>query len=475
MRPTRPRRRLAAAVALVTMAALPALVGAATADGPGPGAATFTETKLAGSSGGSEPRVAVAPDGSFAVTTTAAGKQVVHRSVDDGVTWPRTAGLPTQGSATIDVEVVATRTGRLVTSELEGAGSALAIRTSYSDDGGATWTAGSSIGSPADTDRPWLAVGPDDPSTHLPRVYLTWHNLSSGLAVHEILVATSTDGGATFGLPVPVTLPGDQSFLDLQCGDGYPSSLSVDPLTGRVYVAFGTRTSVAGGCGAEPVQFNIVTPTRLWVATSADGSAGSWRPVLAYDRSATPGATLPGIFSPLTLDDAGNAYLVFTESSGPDLVGTVRYVWSPPGGLAWSPARTVSAPVGGAVLPHVAAGAAGRVAVSWMGSDRVAADAPWTLRVAVTPDARVAEPEFSEAPVSATTLLKGTAAGLVGQCTSGNPASGIRNGLLCGRAPDNFGTAVTADGRVLLTYPMQSGLPGTGTYVAVQDGGPRLR
>ena len=467
--------RRTALLVIAALAAAPALAHAA--EPRRAVAPAFAQTLLpeaSGRGGFVEPRIAVAPDGAYVATTSASagGDQIVFRSTDGGRTWPRTASNPTQRNATPDVEVVTTRTGRLVTVELEGLDQALALQTSYSDDGGRTWKAGSSLGSPVDTDRPWLAVGPDDPVTKQPRVYLTWHNLASGLAVHEILVATSTDGGATFGAPVPVTLPGQQAFADLQCGDGYPSSIGVDPVTGEVHVAFGTRTSVAGGCGAQPVQFNIVTPTRVWVASSPDGR--SWTQGLAVDRSSTPGTTLPAIFSPLSLDAAGNAYVVFTESTTPDLVGAVRYVWSPPGARDWSAPVTVARPAGGAVVPHVQAGDAGRVAFTWYGSSAQDDDAPWNLFAAVTPDARVAKPSLAVRQVSPTVLLRGRAADLVGQCTSGNPASGIVNGLACGRAPDNYGTAVDGRGRLVLTYPGHE-VDDLGTYVAVQRSGTLLR
>src|SRR5204863_9189824 len=116
--------------------------------------------------------------------------------------------------------------------------------------------------------------------------YLAFHNLFSGLAAHNVYVSTSTDGGKTFGAPVPVTLPGDQAYADLQCGDGYQSGIDVNPRTGRIYVFFITRTgAVAGGCAASPIEVNIIGATRIWVATSPDGSPGSWSTSLAVDDS----------------------------------------------------------------------------------------------------------------------------------------------------------------------------------------------
>jgi hypothetical protein len=466
---------------LAAVAAAPTLASAAEHRAAAPGFAQSLLTSAAGFNGFVEPRIAVAPDGAYVVTTTETGPtpgpgtQIVFRSTDGGRNWPRTASNPFQHLATPDVEVVATRTGRLVTVALQ---SSLALQTSYSDDGGKTWRPGTSLGSSLDTDRPWLAVGPDDPVTKQPRVYLTWHNITSGVAVHEILVATSTDGGRTFGAPVPVTRPGEQAFLDLQCGDGYPSSIAVDRATGQVHVAFGTRTSAVGGCGAQPVQFNIVTPTRVWVASSPNGASGTWTQGLAVDRSGTPGVTLPAIFSPMSLDSAGNAYVVFTESSTPDLVGAVRYVWSPPGARRWSAPVTLARPAGGAIVPHVQAGDAGRVAFTWYQTAIKDKAAPWYLAAAVIPDARAARPKFSAVRVSGTVLFTGPAAELLGQCSTGTPVSGIANGLgaTCShtRAPDNYGTAVDRHGRLVLTYPGFLG-KAPGTYVAVQRSGTLLR
>src|SRR4051794_4521033 len=175
-------------------------------------APTFTTTRLAHSDGRSEPRITVAPDGTQYVVTNGGadndlgfGMETVYRS-SDGVHWSATRTQPAdQSEATTDVDIVATRTGRLITSELDYGG--INFRTDYSDDGGKTWTP-STGNTYADTDRQWYAVGPKDPSTHQPRVYLLFHNLLSGVPQHNMWVATSTDGGASFGPPVPVSVPG---------------------------------------------------------------------------------------------------------------------------------------------------------------------------------------------------------------------------------------------------------------------------
>src|SRR5207244_6694910 len=124
---------------------------------------------------------------------------------DDGLTgWhktnPTTGGIANQTVPSIDVDIASmpagsTHPGRLIAVELDFGG--LNFRTSYSDDGGLTWTVSTTTGSPvvtsapsttelADQDRPWLATGPHD------RAYLLFHNLASGTANHNMYVATST-------------------------------------------------------------------------------------------------------------------------------------------------------------------------------------------------------------------------------------------------------------------------------------------
>ena len=86
-----------------------------------------------------EPRIVIAPNGTRYVITNAgdSGEAAVYAS-PDGKAWRRTATIPGQSSATIDTEIAISTSGRLVATELDGAG--INFVTAYSDDGGATWT-----------------------------------------------------------------------------------------------------------------------------------------------------------------------------------------------------------------------------------------------------------------------------------------------------------------------------------------------
>jgi len=425
-----------------------------------------TPTKLSNADGNTEPRATVTPDGKHWVVANRGGTAVVYGSNDGLTGWTQTASNPAdQSLPTIDVDIVSTRTGRLIATELDTAG--LNFRTSFSDDGGAHWTAvtfaagfpapdsGTGIG---DTDRPWLAVGPDDPTSHLPTVYLLFHNLASGTVSHNMYVTTSTDNGTNFGLPVPVTAPGSQAFTDLQCSDsGGPSNIFVNQQDGRVYAVFGTRSSIAGGgCGASitgTFEVNVVAATRVWVATAPASSAAlatGWTNSLAVDDNAT-GQIVGMQLAPGAIDSGGNVYVLYPESPNgyPNYDGAaIKYVHAtqagivampfgvlPPATDPWSSGVTV-APAGGAghVLPHIVAGNTGQLDMAYFTGDAIPGATPptkanWFITAAQTLDALDANPVITEVRVSNTpTYQTETASTLMGACGSG-PTAGVENGL----------------------------------------------
>ena len=98
--------------------------------------------------------------------------------------------------------------------------------SSYTDDSGVHWSQSRGSTQLVDQDRQWFAVDKDRDGDGKPTVYLLYHNLGSGEASHNMLVARSDDGGQTFGPPVQTTVPGETAYADLQCADsGGPSSL----------------------------------------------------------------------------------------------------------------------------------------------------------------------------------------------------------------------------------------------------------
>src|SRR3954470_2630603 len=499
------------AVATVLLAAVFAAPARA-ADAP----LDLTTVRLGGIDGsGTEPRVTVAPDDTrYAITSASrarAAGALVFQSTDGGQTWQQTPGRPVQRQASIDVDIVAMDTGRLLASELDYAG--LNFPSSISDDRGKTWTETSGSTELADQDRQWFAVDKNRDGDKKPTVYLLYHNLGSGFANHNMWVSRSDDGGETFGPPVPTTQPGDDAYADLQCADsGGPSNIQVNPRTGRIYVFFTTRAGENGGadfggCAAQPIEFNIVNATRVWVASSADGSPGSWQKSKAVDDSGS-GQIVSMQLAYGALDTNGGVYVAYPESPGqyPELSGAaVKLRFQDPdkdGLLAddkWSRPVTLVPPgpanpkAGGTNLVHLVAGDPGKVAVAYYKGVPVSGQPKpiWYTHLLYSLDVRSSSPTVVDQQVSDVPTHRWTASEMMGLCTDPNdPTAGIQNGVNCDRSTDVWGIALDQSCRLSITWPTagkgQKGttektadapaVPGSapGTYVTTQTGGPSL-
>jgi hypothetical protein len=400
--------------------------------------------------------------------------------------------------------------GRIIASELDYAG--VNFPTAFSDDGGKTWTVSQGATQLADQDRQWFAHGPEDPQTHEYPVYLLYHNLASGQAQHNMFVSTSTDSGATFGPPIPITLPGDDAYSDLQCADsGGPSTIFVNQKNGTIYAEFTTRAAPTpagvdlGGCATaaagQPFEFNIVAGTRIWMSQSTDGGL-TWSNSLAVDDAAT-GQIVSMQVAYAGLDTAGNVYVAYPESplgkQYPNYEGAgVRYKFASPtkvgADLKWSEPRTFAnadpnAP--GHVLVHMTIGDPGQImGVYWTGEPQQGRDPVWHMTAAETNNGLDASPTVTEARISEIPTDVGTAGQLMGACVDAGPVSGVISGLACDRSPDVYGVALRQDCTTTIVWPTRNRKddPSTpdddkstvpsgsdpGTFVSTQNGGPSL-
>jgi len=485
-----------------------------------------TAVALPTSDGGTEPRYTVTPDGKHYAISNTGGTAFVWESNDGLTGWHQTnaTGIANQTAPSIDVDLVSmpagsAHPGRLIAVELDFGG--INFRTSYSDDGGVTWTVSTTQGSPivttapsttelADQDRPWLATGPHD------RAYLLFHNLASGAANHNMYVATSTDDGAHFGAPIPVTSPGTQAYLDLQCADsGGPSNLFVNQQDGRVYAVYGTRSSVAaGGCGASVTgtfEVNVVAATRVWVATAPESGTTlptGWTQSLAVDDN--PSGHIVGMqLAPGALDSANNLYIVYPESTAtyPDYDGAaIKYVHATQTGIVNNPygltgpanqvwsASVQVAPAGGAgnLLPHIVAGGPGQIDIAYFAGTEIpnatpATLADWFLVAAQTVDALDANPiiahytvNYGNVPQPSPAYSHWTASQMMGACNPSGPQAGVLNGLNCNRSTDVWGIALDNQGGFQITWPKAPSAmfgcssPCNDTFVTAQTDGPRI-
>ena len=506
----------AASTVLVALPLVAFAAATSTTPGRAAGAATPSlqfapTTALPGADGDTEPRATVTPNDHKYIIANSGGPAVVYSS-PDGLTWGPNNGVQVadQFSGSIDTDIVSTRTGRLIAVELDFGG--INFRASYSDDGGTTWTA---VGGPTgqagpftgtgyvDQDRPYLAVGPDDPSTHLPRVYALMHNLASGAASHNMWVATSTDNGSTFGPYIPVTQPGSQAWLDLQCADsGGPSNLFTDPATGRVFAVWGTRSTnpaaaqAGGGCGASATgsfEINVVAATRVWIASAPAAGVTDptqWTQSLAVDDNAT-GQIVGMQLSPGAVDAGGNVYILYPESmhAYPDYSGAAiklvhatesdvaanPYGTTGPSKNVWSsPAAVAPAGQPGNLLAHIVAGATGELDMAYFHGKTENNQVNWYPTAAQTLDALDPAPTFATVPLSTFPAYgNATASQMMGACGSG-ATQGVENGFACTRSTDIWGVAIDNAGNFLVTWPGDgSEFNGThsGTYVSMQTGG----
>jgi hypothetical protein len=323
-------------------------------------------------------------------------------------------------------------------------------------------------------DRPWLAA---DPAPLSNRVYLLFHNLASGTATHNMFVQTSTDGGATFGPPVPVTLPGSQAWADLQCADsGGPSDIFVappgTPHPGRVYVAFNTRssgdldginTSPTGGCGASVAgtfEINVVGATRIWLAYSdAPIFPESWTQRVALDDNPT-GKLVSYQLAPAAVDSVGNVYVAYDESLHPypNYDGApVKYIWAGPDLAKWSRPVTVAAGGGtGHVLPHIVAGDPGKLDLAYWTGQQDGSDIHWYTTIAQVTKGLTAAPSIRQTRVSNISADTGTASILMGACSQDPGTAGIENGLECNRSADVWGIALTTNCNLSISWPVRN-------------------
>ena len=472
--------------ALVAFAVVPLIASTSAA------AATYRTVKLPGSNGFSEPRVAVTNHGHIWLESNAADNSAAVWGSTNGLSWRRTPTAPAgQTSATTDVDIVTTPSGRIVETELDDGG--INFRTSYSDDGGKTWklSQGTTL---ADTDRPWLAADPKPGSN---RVYLLFHNLGSGSASHNMFVATSSDGGATFGPPVAVTLPGSQAWSDLQCADsGGPSNIFVAPPgtahAGRVYVAWNTRSSgkldgvnssPTGGCGASATgtfEINVVGATRIWLAYSDHpDQAGSWHDSLALDDNRS-GRLVSYQLAPGAVDSRGNVYVVYDESRHPypNYDGApVKYIWARAGIRRWSKPVTVARGGGpGHVLPHIVAGDPGNLDLAYWTGQKQGKQIHWFTTIAQVFRGLSRHPVIHARRVTHISSDTGTASFLMGACDQNQQAGGVVNGLACNRSADVWGIALTPRCDVTLAWPVRNNTRKSreATYATTQTGGRRI-
>lgn len=363
----------------------------------------------------------------------------VLRSLDAGATWEDvTPALPPW---TGDPYVYVDRATDRVFS-LDMFPDLLCGTLSFSDDAGGSWTTVPMTCGAPPYDHQTLVAAP--PAT-LPTV--GYENVVHMCAnrVAASVCARSVDGGVTWALGAP-------PFLALDAEDVY--------CTGT----HGRLAASADGAVLLPRTF-CGAPM---LAVSRD-DATTWTAVRVSEETAIEGPD-PAVAA----DAGGNLHYVFIREDG-----RVMLTSSTDGGATWRPAVDVTfPPVDAAGLPTIVAGDAGRVAISYVGTeeledgylnpDAATAQVPWHGYVALIPDA------LAEAPVVVTSRVNPVEDPLV---------LGMCGPLDCPGMADFIDATIGPDGRVYATFvdacpdactaPADAFSPTEG-LVAAQTGGPLL-
>lgn len=296
----------------------------------------------------------------------------VMRSLDGGATWedvsPSAAGMTLPPVSQDPYLYVDPRTDRVFSIDLTVACSYL----SYSDDRGATWaTNPAACGEPVN-DHQSLVAGVPPPGLSLrgeyPDVIYYCFNGTARSACTR-----SVDGGTTFEHGRSDPFPGYE--LD----KGFCSGLhgrAVTDARGRLFVP-------KGHCGFP------------WVAVSEDGGDTWRRSQVSKDISSS------GVNVQLAVDEGDNLYAVWWDEE-------FRLPWmavSRDHGATWGPSLLIAPPdVKQVNFPSIAAGAPGRLAVTFPGTT-VLGDSPfrpWNSYVLVSTNALDTRPLFQSATANST-------------------------------------------------------------------------
>lgn len=426
-------RALAGISALLLTA--PLMISSGTATGTTPGECggppvmeplTFDEPQVIDEvRAGGEPSVEGLPDGTLVYAAHASttlffrdnmpdpdyvtpytGATYVWRSTDGGDTWGYVGlgGTEVGPHATVsgfsDPDFAVDAAGNVYTSGINLAN----VYVAKSQDSGSTWT-GHPFGTLL-TDREWLAADEEDV------VYLNGNQIPTGRQLWK-----SKDGGVTFDLANPESLP----------GSGPPSKPEVDKSDGRLYFADG-----GGGVSAYP-----------------NARADDFARVDADVPGGTPHAH--GFLVNLAIDRAGNVYVVSNSRS------QVFVSYSTDRGETWTTVTVHDTGQAADVLwPWISAGEDGRVAVSWFQADRPVPDTeevPAEYRVyaaqTVTGHGWVDECGEAQSPVweSAVATPEPFHTGTI--CSSGTTC---QVGGIDRRLGDYHTNSISADGRFLIAY-----------------------
>ncbi|GAC1409700.1 MAG: hypothetical protein NVSMB57_02590 [Actinomycetota bacterium] len=411
-------------------------------------------------------------------------------SSNHGRTWDTHSGLDKLGPSGDSDLAVAPDDGTVYFMNLAYGSFSNVVYTSR--DHGQTWTGPAIAGT--QSDRQWFTAAPNG------RVYVTYHDFGSPL--NQMYVTRSDDYGKTFTQVSTVTL-GAPSMVDSSCGNHEAGRPQIDPHNPDIYYIFYSVAPLAD-CETKPVG-NDHELSPVWLAKSIDGGKTFTHTKVYQSAAGNTDHNLMG----LSIDHAGNLYIVIAESNGRStyspvvqdplskiaqsseqsseeeagLVRDARTVASGPDETVFSThvklfvskdqGATWSGPLlvdqlkdhHSNVFAAVAAGDAGRVDIAWYTSRATSfldSTASWTVALAQSTNALSAKPTFKQTRVSPRVMHIGgiCQAGL--GCTATGVNRNLADFLGIDIGPDGRANVVWADdvsGETRVAYGRQTGGP----------------
>jgi hypothetical protein len=349
-----------------------------------------------------EPGIVIGADGTALVDAASANTgapPAFWLSHDAAATWGPGHDVDASGASTGDADAAIGSDGWMYALNLGYTTSPPPAQPSnptvqvYSSRDGAQWSGPATFPPPHGVDqpdRPWLAVDPRHPADV---------DVVNSEVGGNIVMWRSTDHGATFAGPTPVTGGANgQAALALSSRPLFDPSAD-----GRLFMLYETTSTAAGVLDPSGYEFPM---TQVWLAESTD-SGSSWTNTLVLDASALPDPAMDGTVAHLlvasAIDPSGNLFTAFALRPSAGTATHVEVIHSTDHGQSWSSPVQVAAATASNVMPALAAGAGGSIDISWYGSP--AADfrdtsARWSEMFAESSNALSAQPSFTVSQVT---------------------------------------------------------------------------
>ncbi|MCA1831809.1 MAG: hypothetical protein ABR548_15630 [Actinomycetota bacterium] len=337
-----------------------------------------------------EPNVAVDSKGWIYVTAPGSGV-AVYRSKNGGVSFTKMGDFDADfqlGGGDADIQI--DKHDNLYIADL----AVVSINVLKSTDSGEHFDQRAITG--YDSDRQWLATYGEN------TVYLGYHDIT----LEQELVYRSDDGGVTFTQITPVQVDAASATKDpaayaqsqADCFENtFSGPVAVDQRDETIYIVYGCSNVRSNLTGRTPPYGPA---NQIFVGISHDrGVTFTNHEVMRFN----PGANVSNLFPTMTVDKAGNPYVVVAKADVEGGPSDVLMTASKDHGETWGAPIQVSSGSGTRMFPWIAAGDPGKVDIVYATTPAVSSDdlnGVWNIEMAQSLNALSENPTFTESRVS---------------------------------------------------------------------------